>query len=246
MGLNGYIIGACGAVVLLLGVALYFAGQWGLSEHDKAVQLQFVIDIDAAVKEAVDKKQVEIDGIVLKHNTTVATMEKATKEMEIGFTKEIMSAKTDAANNSIEFGDSLIRDLIRVDCLWNSGEASTSVQGRAACSNEASLANTAGTGFQYTVFTPQFLRSWYQACDEHPSSASSSLNIEDWEAEYPAFDPTICGDTLVAYPPDAAKYISKFISNGEQYTTKLLNYAISQNKVIDALTKPKDLQNPKE
>ena len=232
-----------GGAMLLMGVALYFLGQWGLSEHDAKIQLQFKIDIEAAVKEAVDKKQIKIDSIILDHNTAIATMEVNHKEKEIEFTKEIMSAKADAAAKPIEFGDDLIRDLIRVDCLWNAGETGTSVQGRAACSAEASAADTTSTGISYTTFTPQFLRTWYEACNEWPGSPGGALTLKEWEDEYIGFDPAICGDTLVAYPPDAAKYISKFISNGEQYTAKLLNYAISQNKLIDALTKPKDLQN---
>jgi len=220
-----------------MAIALYFLGNAYLDKRDEARDLIFAAQITEITIKHKEEMEAAVSGVIKEYTKEAAILDKEHKEKENDWTKQIMAANENAAQKSIEFGDSLIRDLIRVDCLWSKGEAGNSLQERTACRDEAATADTTSTGFSYTVFTPQFLRSWYHACDEYPDGTVADYSITDWKAEYPKFTKEICEDTLVALPPDTSKFISKFISNGEGYISRLVNYAVSLNKIIDVLTK---------
>lgn len=224
-------------ISITMTIALYFLGNAYLDKRDEARDLIFAAQItDLTIKH---KKEMEsaVNDVIEEYTWEADLIDKEHKEKENDWTRQIMAANKNAAQNSIEFGDDLVRDLIRVDCLWSKGEAGNSVQERAACSDEAANADPSSTGFYYTVFTPQFLRSWYEACDAYPDGSVEDYFLPDWEKEYPKFTQEICEDTLAALPPDTSKFISKLISNGEGYSSRLINYAVSLNKIIDVLTK---------
>lgn len=241
------IIGAVlGTALLLSGVALYFTGQAYLSERDKNAVLEFDKQLAEQAREAkADKEQALAD--LRKHyegpKGVVTQLIKSHKEVENDLTAQLLSAREDAAQKPIEFGDDIIRDLVRLDCLWASGEASASVQGRATCSREADAANTTRKGF--SVITPSFLKAWGDACEDWPRVGTGEGDLaytrEIWDAEYGYFDPQLCSETLVAFTPEFSVYLRKFIVNGENLTAQLWGWGRQLSDMVDIVTqKPVD------
>ncbi|MBL4802078.1 MAG: hypothetical protein JKY45_09295 [Emcibacter sp.] len=239
MGIGGYIAFGSAIVIGILCTALYYAGIWGLSEHDAAQAATFALEKNRLEQKYKDEKQAAVAAVqeeaIIRENALIANH----KDIENDFTKQIAVANDRATTDPIAFGDDLLRDLIRVDCLWAAGEASADLGRRQDCSDEATNADPTSTGFYYTTFTPAVIENWTDACGDYPDGTVGDYFLKDWQEEYPGFDPRICTDTWVAFPPTMSKYISKFVANGESYTSRLVNYAIGLNEVIDKITKQK-------
>jgi len=231
-----------GVALALTGAALYFTGQAYLGERDQRVQLEFAKQLSDQATAFKEEKEGALASLRLEYDGKIHTLETSIKETTNDFTAQLLSARQDALQKPMAFGDDLIRDFIRLDCLWSAGEASASLSGRSACRREAEAADPSSAGFSFAVITPDFLAAWGDACEDWlrvgTGTGDLAYFIEDWEGEYGNFDPMLCYDSLVAMTPEFSVFLRTFLANGEGYTAALLNNAIERGEIIDILTKP--------
>lgn len=250
MGPSGYVIGAMGGALMLSGVALYFTGQAYLDQRDKTVRLEHASEINRLTQEHKEEKETALAELAETFNGKITDIESDNKETNIALTRQLAEARQDALQKPMAFGDDLIRGFIRLDCLWASGEAGNSVQGRAACSREAEASDPTSAGFSFAVITPGFLKNWGEACDDWPRTKipaiageeDLSYTEDDWKTEYNNFDAALCYDSLVAMTPEFSTYLQQFISNGENYTAAWINYALEGDEIIEIITKMSAIQ----
>lgn len=231
-----------GTALLLSGVALYFTGQAWLSERDKNAVLEFDKKLAEQERKSKEDKEAALANLRQHYEGpegVVTLLKKDFKETENDLTAQLLSAREDALQKPIAFGDDIVRDLIRVDCLWASGKASASVSGRAACSREAERADTSRKGF--SVIRPDFLEAWADACDDWPRVGTGQGDLaytrDMWDKEYGNFDPQLCSQTLVAMTPEFSVYMRKFINNGENLTAQLWGWGDQLSNMIDVIVK---------
>lgn len=238
--------GLIAGVVFTMGLALYFTGNAYLNERDKNTALAFAAletKMTLEKKEAVEAAVKEVKD---KYDGKLESLEKDSKATNVELTKQLVSARNDALQKPVAFGDSLFRRFIYVDCLWASGRDGTSVSGRNACRNAAETSNPASSGLSVSVLTPTFLAGWADACEDWPRVGQPTRAGEedlsytriDWDNEYGNMDPKLCYDSLVAMTPEAALFFQNFLNNGSTYTMQLLTHAMEQEEVIAQLTKP--------
>jgi len=233
-------------VIVLMGLALYFTGNAYLEERDKTTTLKFAALETKMTLEKKEAVEAAVKKVKDKHDGKFAALEKESKQSNVELTKKLVSARNDALQKPVAFGDSLFRNFIYVDCLWASGRDGASVSGRNACRSLAATSNPSSEGLSVAVLTPTFLAGWSAACEDWPRVGRPSLSGEedlaydraDWDADYGNMDPKLCYDSLVAMTPEAALFFQNFLNNGSSYTMELLAYAIEQTEVIKQLTKP--------
>jgi len=223
---------------LMLMAALYFTGNAYLDKRDKVTLLeheQEMTDVKLAAK--ADKEQA-VAEITEKYDTIIATNTTSNQEMVNALTTQLMSAREDARNDPILFGDELVRNLIYTDCMWSLSV--DSLQGRNACSREAANANPTSTNLYYTTIKPAFLALWRDACSDWDAirvatEMSFDEGLEEWIADYDNFDVKMCDDTLVAWSPEASKFIEILMNKGTDYITRLRTHGHEQEDIIEQL-----------
>lgn len=251
MWIKAAIAGALTGVIGLMGLSLYLLGNSYLAQRDKATTLQHTLDINELAREYEEKQEHAIASLRAAHDDELTTKDLEHKEQMNEITRKLISARDDALQKPIQFGDDLFRNFIRVDCLYSLGATGNSVEGRKACRREAQTTEPSSQGLSVAVITPTFRNSWSEGCDAWNSigTEAGAVNYtkEDWRAEYGTLDPAMCDETLVAMTPEAAIFFEHFLENSYNYTSQLLSYATEQNELIDLLTKPenKDEQVPR-
>ncbi len=244
IGPSGYVMGGLGAVIFALGGALYLTGNAYLRQRDDNVEMRHAQEITRITQEKIAEKQAELKLLRDEYDGKISKTEKDHQEILNDVTLQLVTARADALQKPIAFGDDLIRDFILVDCLWALGKAGNSLQGRDTCRSEAALADPASAGISFSVLTPTFLQRWGEACDDWPRVGTGAEDLaydrEDWNAEYGNFDPQLCYDSVVGMTPEAAIFFRKFVENGRNYSSRLINYALEQRDIIEQLTTPKD------
>lgn len=225
---------AIGSVVTisLLGTALYFTGKWALSERDGRVEARYEIALRDAVDKLKEKQQAELAAIKEEHDATVGALETEKGRLSNELFKATLTASIDAKADPIGFGDAMLRDFIRVDCLWAGGEKATDPDYRAACGSEAERADPTSAGLFFVTFTPDFIQRVGEACLER-----ADFGAEGWADEYPTIDPSLCTETVLVMTPETSLYVRNWIRNAENYTTRLIDYGMEQAEVIDQLTR---------
>lgn len=238
-----YIAAGLGITVVLLGLALGIAGKAYLSQRDENVMLVQAAAIARLTQQHKEDMEAAIAAITVSYDAEIAETERVYKDEVNGIMLQLASAQQDASQKPMAFGDDLIRDIVYVDCMWASGVEGTNREGRKACRDEAAFADPAKSGLPFTVLTPDFLTNWADACDDFyrvgvvvSAEADLSYTKETWVGEYGSFDPRICSETLVAFTPEGSLLLRNFINNGQNYSTRLLTYAVEQQRIIDILS----------
>lgn len=238
--ISRYIIGGLGLVVVVLTLALTAAGNAYLNQRDANRELVMTARITALTAEAKADKEAALKELREEYDALIADTDTAHKDRENEILAQLLTAQNDASQKPVAFGDDLIRDIIRIDCLWALGAAANNSQGRAACSDEAANADTTRSGLSFSALTSEFLIGWRDACEDwgliRPGSTGDLAYTEDmWLDEYTNFDTALCRETLIAFTPQASFMLRRFIENGENYSARLLNHAAEQARIIDTL-----------
>ncbi len=238
--ISKYVIAGLGAGIIILTLALAAAGNAYLGQRDENVALNMKIEIARVTQEAKEEKEKAIKDLRAEYDGLIETTEIAHRDEINELSTLYLTAQNDARQKPVEFGDDLIRDFIRLDCMWALGVAGASAEGRATCSDEAASADPSRSGLSFTTINPDFLAGWRDACEDwkyvRPGTGDLAYTEADWIEEYNNFDPLLCRETLVAFTPEASIALRQFILNGQNYSAQLLNYAVEQNAVIDAIT----------
>lgn len=216
----------------MMGVALWFVGNWWLDERDRANRAEFTIELNEQATKHKEDKEKALAELRSKYNEKITELETSSQETISGLTQQLVTAQQDAQQAPIEFGDNVLRDFIYVDCLWSSGKASTSLQGQSTCRDEAKAADPSRAGFSFSVLTPELIRRWGEACREYDTFGGG----DEWQADNPGITVEMCRETLVAFTPEFSAYLRIFLQNGASYTVDLVNHALEQDKIIDTLT----------
>jgi len=226
-------IGIASAVAItLLGTALYFTGQWALSERDGRKAAEWAIDLRAAVDEVKAKMQTDFNKVKSGSDKTIARLEGDLKNANITIQKQLINASQNAAEAPMQFGDDMLRDFIRIDCLWNAGKNASDSAVRAACSREAKNADPTSAGIFFTAINPEFIKRWGEAC----RSLDTFGGGPEWESDNPGITVQMCSETLLVMTPETSLFVRNWINNGENYTTRLVEHALEQEKIIDIIT----------
>jgi len=237
-----------GASAIMLA-ALLITGNAYLDKRDEVTLLnheQKITEIKLAAKE--DKEQA-VAKIRENYDTLIATNTTSNQETVNALTTQLMSAREDAIKDPIYFGDELVRNLIFTDCMWSLSV--DSVQGRDACNREAANADPASTNLYYTTITADFLALWGDACSDWGRvNASTEMTFDEgkaeWVADYGKFDVAMCDDTLVAWSPEASKFIQILTNKGTDYITRLRTDGHERQDIIDQLLERYDESPNKE
>jgi hypothetical protein len=240
-----YVAVASGAAVAVMGVIMYFLIQWGLGEHDRALIAEHANALNKLQQELKADKETALQKLRDSHTDTLDNLRSDHKGQMNDVLKDLATARQDALQKPIEFGDDLIREFIYIDCVWASGRAGNSVQGRATCRSEAERADPTSAGFSFATVTPTFLQRWGEACEKRSDITSVvrfgeedlAYTEEDWRLEFGNFNSELCHDSLVTFTPEFAQYMRAFLKNGQNYTSELLDWGAEQGEIIDILTK---------
>lgn len=236
-----YIAIGAGVIIFMLSVSLYFAGVAYLGERDRRVELAHTLDINELTREKKEEKEAAVLEVQIASDAAILELTNYHQEKESEYKIELLNARERATQKPLEFGDGLIRELIRIDCLRNMGQAGNSLEGRTACSRKASQADTAIPGLSFSVITPEFLTGWRDACEDWPRVGTGSGDLaysqEDWIEEYGNFDPALCRETLVGLTPEFSIWLKSFVLTDSRYQQELLNHIDEQESIINILTK---------
>ncbi len=247
MGIKAAIFGAVGMVIFLMGFSLYLTGKAYLAERDKVTVLAHAAEITelttAAKEEKEDALRLQKEG----YDKLLEDQKDLHNEKTADFNKRLVSARNDALQKPIQFGDDLFRDLIYADCVRGLPADSDRVEGRDACLRSSRIADPSSSGLSYSVLTPTFLTGWAKACEEwttvsdvvRPGEDDLAYTREDWDNDFGNMDPKLCQETLVALTPEASLFLQNFVNNGTAYIENLLSYIIEQRDAIEILTRPK-------
>lgn len=227
-------------VILSIGAAT-LAGKGYLMVRDANTVLEHRIELNNQARLHREAMEASLGALRAEYDALQRTTETNHMEALNAISLQLLSAQRDAVQTPIAFGDTLIRDFIRVDCMWSLGERATDPASRQACSDEAANADPARSGLPFAALTPTFLRGWGDACYDWEHSVTSGdgdldYTEADWQLEYGNFDVALCRETIVAMTPEASLLFRRFLENGLSYTTQLVNYAVEQNKVISQLS----------
>lgn len=241
------IYSALGGGMLLLGLALTFMTNAYLDKRDEVVQLSFAAQIMELTQKHKEDKEAAVKAIAFSYDTRIDTLTTENRETVNAITKEMLSAKQDALQKPLAFGDNLIRDYILADCLLSLG-SNNNLQRRTACSTEAKIADTASTGLYFSTITPTFLRNWGEACEDWrdigTAAAAVGYTIVDWRERWGNFREGMCSEVLVSMTPETSKFFSRFAAKAVGHALELTNYAVEQNEIIDILTKRTQKEAP--
>jgi len=223
-----------GAVVVLV---LLFAGMTKLylGQRDEVVVLRYEAKLSVAIRELEKKQQAELASLRSSYDKTIEDTTIAHEEILNDLTLQLITAREDARQEPMAFGDDFVRGILRVDCLRALGVAGTERNGIETCDNEAANADPSSQSLPFTVITPEFLASWAAACDDWDSLGTTDWTVEDWHIEYGNFDPSLCEETLVAMTPEGSLMLRRFIQVGWNYTARLLVHSSEQESLIDQI-----------
>jgi hypothetical protein len=223
---------------LMLMAALYFTGNAYLDKRDEVTLLNHEQIVGEIKREAKEDKEQAVADIREEYDGIIATNTTSNQETVNDLTTQLMSAREDARNDPILFGDELVRNLIYTDCMWSLSV--DSLQGRDACNREAANADPTSTNLYYTTITAEFLTRWGDACSDWGNlGITTDVKFDEeraeWVAEYDNFDVAMCNDTLVAWSPEASKFIEILTNKGTDYITRLRTHGHEQEDIIKQL-----------
>lgn len=224
----------------MLMAALYFTGNAYLDKRDEVTLLTHEQIVGEIVRVAKEDKEQAVAKVRDEYDTIISQNTTSNQETVNALTTQLMSAREDAISDPILFGDELVRNLIYTDCVW--ALAVDSVQGRDACNREAANADPTSTNLYYTTITSDFLALWGDACsDWNAVRAATEMSFDEgkamWIADYDNFDVKMCQDTLVAWSPEASKFIQILTNKGTDYIARLRTHGHEQEDIINQLTK---------
>lgn len=225
-------IKALGIATVLLSIGLFFTGKWALSERDGRVEAEYNVKLREAEEKIRAEWQGKLNAVRDEYTPKIEQLEKDNKELNIAYLKATITASADASEAPIKFGDNLLRDFIRIDCLWASGTAAASDDTREACSREADMADPASAGVFFSVLDPIFIRAWGDACEELATFGGGA----EWEEAHPGITANMCSETLLVMTPETSVFLRNWVNNGEHYTTRLIQRGLEQDELIERLT----------
>ena len=232
-GVIGIGIGAVG----VMGVALWWVGNKAVDEFEKRTRAEMQLEIQEQTLRLTQEKQQALASLQADFQERMKANEAATAARIEDLTKKLATAKADAGAKPIQFGDDLLREFIRVDCLFNLGaERASDREERDACGREAGDADPAGSGFYFAAFTPIFWRRAAEICNDLDDFTSSEDRREIL-SENPTFDFTLCDETIVAVTPETAQYLTLFLNRIEAYSLRLIEVANERGAIIDQLAR---------
>lgn len=228
-----YIYGA----VVVLTMMLFGVTKLYLDQRDESNILRYEAKLSASIRELEEKQQAELAALKSSYDQIIADTTIAHEEILNDLTYQLISAREDARQEPMAFGDDFVRDILRVDCLRALGVAGTESSGIQTCDNEAANADPSSQGLPFTVITPEFLASWAAACDDWDTLGTADGTVEDWHDEYGNFDPALCEETLVAMTPEGSLMLRRFVQVGWNYTARVLVHSSEQEQLIDQISK---------
>lgn len=236
-----------------MGVIIYFAvGEVRKQDKELAVK-DTVIALNKQAREfKLELEEAIKAGQILSQEETEA-LETKLQEANDDLARRSRDAEFNATNTPIAFGDEFIADIIRLDCMWALGQGESDPSLRSACVREAAMADPATSGIPVTVITPVFRESWVNACEDYREIGRTSsedegeldlvYTMDQWTETYGNFDFRLCTQTVVAFTPAFSYYFRRFLQNGEAYTSKLINFAKANRRLLDRVTEKRVLVN---
>lgn len=226
-----------GASAMLM-IALYFASSAYLGARDQLTIFEHEQEIAGLTLAAKEDKEAAVAEIREEYDGIIAFNTTANQETVNALTTQLMSAREDAIKDPIYFGTTLVRNLIFTDCMWSL--ADHSISGRDACNREAANADPTSTNLYYTTITPAFLALWRDACSDWDAiRVATEMTFDEgkqeWDADYGNFDVAMCDDTLVAWSPEASKFIELLVNKGTDYIVRLRTDALEQRDIVEQL-----------
>lgn len=236
-----------GGAMAILCIIIFFLGRGYLSERDKRVSLTQAAEISKLELEHKADKEKDLRLQKESFDKLFEEQKDQHNAKTAEFTKRLVSARNDALQKPIQFGDALFRDLIYADCVRGIPAGSNRMEGRNACLRSSRSADPSSSGLSYSVLTPIFLTGWAKACEEwttvsdviRPGEEDLAYTREDWDADFGNMDPKLCQETLVALTPEASLFLQNFVNNGTAYIENLISYIMEQRGALEILTRPK-------
>lgn len=220
-------------IVALLSAALYFTGKYALDQHDQNLQTQYALKLKTATDKLKGEQQAALKIINEASNAKITSLESENKRINNVYQKAMLTADQSANKNQMQFGDDVLRDFIRIDCLWSKGSDATRSSVRSACSREAQNADPTSSGVYFSVLDPELIRRWGEACRELDTFGGG----KSWQENNPGITADMCHETLLAMTPATSVFLRNWINNGENLSTKLYQHIDEQDQIIDELTK---------
>jgi len=236
-----------GGAMVILCIIIFFLGRGYLSERDKRVTLTHAAEMTKITLAHKEDKEKDLRLQKEGYDKLLEDQKETHNEKTAALNKRLVSARNDALQKPIQFGDDLFRDLIYADCVRGLRADSNRVEGRDACLRSSRAADPSSSGLSYSVLTPTFLSGWSRACEDwrtvsdvvRPGEGDLAYTREDWDKDFGNMDPKLCQETLVTLTPEASLFLQNFVNNGTAYIENLISHALEQRDAIEILTRPK-------